>query len=66
VVIRSSEDGYFLAEVPIIPGCISQCKIEEEALTNIKEAVVLCLECQKEEGWTIPKKYFIEQIEVVV
>jgi predicted RNase H-like HicB family nuclease len=64
VVITPGEDGYFVAEVPVLPGCISQGKTKEEALVNIKEAAELCLECQKEEGWTIPEEYFLEQVEV--
>jgi len=34
--------GYFVAEVPALPGCLSQGKTKEEALQNICEAV---------EGW---------------
>jgi predicted RNase H-like HicB family nuclease len=64
VLITPGEDGYFVAEVPVLPGCISQGKTKEEALANIKEAAELCLVCQKEEGWTIPEKYFLEQVEV--
>jgi predicted RNase H-like HicB family nuclease len=64
VIVKPGEDGYFVAEIPVIPGCFSQGKTKEEALANIKEAAMLCLESQKEEGWTIPGKYFIEQIEV--
>ena len=64
VIIKKGEDGYFVAEIPVLPGCFSQGKTKEEALTNIKEAAQLCLECQKEEGWTIPKKYIVEQVEV--
>ncbi len=44
------EAEYIVAEVPILPGCISQGKTVEEALANIKEAAVLCLECMEEEG----------------
>jgi predicted RNase H-like HicB family nuclease len=64
VVITPGEDGYFVAEIPVLPGCISQGKTKQEALDNIKEAAELCLECQKEEGWTIPEQYFLEQVEV--
>jgi predicted RNase H-like HicB family nuclease len=42
VVIEKDESGYFVAEVPALPGCFSQGKTREEALTNIKEAI---------EGW---------------
>ena len=42
VVIEQDEAGYYTAEVPALPGCLSQGKSREEALTNIKEAI---------EGW---------------
>ena len=42
VVIEKDEAGYFVAEVPALPGCLSQGKTQEEALQNIKEAI---------EGW---------------
>ena len=49
VVLTPGESGYIVAEVPIIPGCISQGKTVEEALRNIKEAAELCLECMEDE-----------------
>ncbi len=42
VVIEKDESGYFVAEVPALPGCFSQGKTHEEALTSIKESI---------EGW---------------
>ena len=42
VVIEKDESGYFAAEVPALPGCFSQGKAREEALTNIRETI---------EGW---------------
>jgi len=42
VVIEQDEKGYYVAEVPALPGCLSQGKTHEEALENVKEAV---------EGW---------------
>jgi predicted RNase H-like HicB family nuclease len=44
VVITQDEDGYFLAEVPVLHSCFTQGKTKEEALTNIKEVIQLCLE----------------------
>lgn len=44
VVLRSGEDGFIVAECPILPGCISQGRTREEALANIREAIELCLE----------------------
>ena len=43
VILTSGEDGYIVAQVPVIPGCISQGKTREEALANIREAALLCL-----------------------
>ena len=42
VSIEEDEQGYFVAEVPALPGCLSQGKTREEAISNIKEAI---------EGW---------------
>ena len=44
VVIEPDEDGVFVAECPALPGCISQGKTRDEALSNIREAIELCLE----------------------
>ena len=42
VVIEKDEAGYYVAEVPALPGCLSQGKTYDEALANVKEAI---------EGW---------------
>lgn len=39
VIVYSGEDGYFVAECPSLPGCVSQGKTREEAIANIKEAI---------------------------
>ncbi len=39
IIIEKDEAGYFVAEVPALPGCLSQGKTYEEAITNIKEAI---------------------------
>ncbi len=64
VVITPGENGYLVAEVPVIPGCISQGRTREEALANIREAAELCLESMDEEGWTLPEEYSLDQVEV--
>lgn len=42
VILEQDEDGYYTAEVPALPGCLSQGKTYDEAVSNIKEAI---------EGW---------------
>jgi predicted RNase H-like HicB family nuclease len=54
VVLHPGEDGWLVAECPLIPGCISQGKTPDEALTNIREAIELCLEVREQEGWQLP------------
>jgi predicted RNase H-like HicB family nuclease len=39
VVIYPGETGFYVAECPSLPGCISQGKTKEEAIDNIKEAI---------------------------
>lgn len=42
VIIEKDEAGYYVVEVPALPGCFSQGKTHAEAIANIKEAI---------EGW---------------
>ena len=37
--IEQDEAGYYFAEVPALPGCVSQGKTITEAKENIKEAI---------------------------
>lgn len=47
VVIEQEEDGMFVAEVPSLPGCISQGSTRAEAVSNIHEAIEGYLESLK-------------------
>jgi len=40
VVIEKDQTGYYVAEVPALPGCFSQGKTLEETKKNIKEAIM--------------------------
>lgn len=48
--LERDEDGVWIAESPSIPGCVSQGKTQEEAITNIREAISVCLEVRAERG----------------
>jgi predicted RNase H-like HicB family nuclease len=43
VFLEHSEDGWVVAEIPALPGCVSQGRDEKEALDNVKEAVAAWL-----------------------
>jgi len=42
-VIHNAEEGGYWAEVPAIPGCVTQGECFEELLQNLYEAVDGCL-----------------------
>jgi predicted RNase H-like HicB family nuclease len=52
------EDGYWVAECPSLPGCISQGKTKEAAIINIKEAIEGYILALKEDNLTIPAENF--------
>jgi len=58
VIIYSGEDGYFVAECPSLPGCISQGKTKEEAVANIKEAINAYIAVLKDDNLPIPVENF--------
>lgn len=62
VLLYPGEDGYLVVEVPSLPGCISQGKTREEALTNIEEAIILYVEVLQDRGIPIPD----DRVEVVL
>lgn len=55
VVIEEDEDGLFVADCPELPGCHTQGKTLEEAITNIRDAIKLHLKILKEEDKEIPR-----------
>ncbi len=68
VTIGQDEGGIFVAEVPSLPGCISQGKTRVEALKNIQEAINMkpYIESLKAHNEPIPPSIEEEIIEVAV
>ena len=58
VVIYPGEDGYWVAECPSLPGCVSQGKTKEEAMQNIKEAIRGYIAALEEDGLPVPEEHF--------
>ena len=50
VLLEKDEDGWFVATVPSLPGCVSQGKTEKRALKNIQEAIRLHIDSLAEDG----------------
>ena len=49
VILQEAEEGGYIVSCPALPGCHSQGDSMEEALENIKEAIVGCLESLADE-----------------
>ena len=58
VIVYSGEDGYFVAECPILPGCISQGETREETVANIKEAITGYIAALVEDNLPVPDEHF--------
>jgi len=50
--------------VPRHPGLYQPGDTRDEALTNIREAIELCLENQSAEGWQLPEHVEVTKIAV--
>jgi predicted RNase H-like HicB family nuclease len=66
VFIEQDEDGVFVAEVPSLPGCISQGFTRKEALRNIQEAITVYVESLKAHNEPIPPSIYEEVEDVAV
>ena len=56
ILVELDEDGVFVAEVPSLPGCVSQGASRDEALTNVREAISLYIESLEEQGEPVPSR----------
>ncbi len=65
-MIKTGEDGFFVVEIPVLPGCISQGKTKAEALANIKEAAHLYLKTVGLGKYKIPGQYQLTDIEIEI
>ncbi len=54
VILEPDESGGFVVTCPSFTGCYSEGDTLEEALENIKEAILLCIQDLEAEGETIP------------
>jgi predicted RNase H-like HicB family nuclease len=55
IIYWSDEDDSFVAEVPELPGCMSDGASYQEALTNAEQVIRYWIETAEEEGRSIPQ-----------
>jgi len=58
VILHPGEDDYWVAECPSLPGCISQGRTKEEAITNIREAIQGYIAALEEDHLPVPEERF--------
>jgi len=54
VILQPEGRGAYSVVCPAIPGCVSQGDSLDDALANIREAILLCLEVRSEDGLPLP------------
>ena len=59
-IVHRAEEGGYWAEVPALPGCVSQGESLEEIRSNIREAVELWLEATDDQVVTGAKDQMLE------
>lgn len=55
-MIYSGEDGYWIAECPSLPDCVSQGSTKDEAVANIKEAVQGYITALEDDHLPVPEE----------
>lgn len=48
------EDGGWIAEVPSLPGCVSQGDSKQDAIANVQDAITAWVSAAKANGQQIP------------
>ena len=66
VLIEQDEDGVFVAQVPSLPGCVSQGATRNDALRNAGEAIEAYVESLRAHNEPIPPPIGEEIVDVAV
>ncbi|MBC6400575.1 MAG: type II toxin-antitoxin system HicB family antitoxin [Ekhidna sp.] len=66
IIIEQDEDNVFIVSCPVLRGCHSYGATLPEAMENIKEAILLCLE--DEQPQQIQQNHFlgVRDLEIVL
>lgn len=61
VIFEPSDEGGYTVYVPSLPGCISEGDTEEDALTNIRDAIALYLETV-DDDWVSEEDELVREV----
>lgn len=66
VLLHRDEEGWWVAEVPSLPGCATQGQTRDEAIVNVKEAIQAHIEALENLGEPVPPDDYQEASLAVV
>jgi len=58
ILLYRGEDGFWIAECPSLPGCVTQGETQEAALANIREAVQAYVGALQADNLPVPEEHF--------
>jgi len=58
VLVYPGEDGFWVAECPSLPGCVSQGESREQAIVNIREAIEGYVLALQDDNLAVPEEHF--------
>ena len=58
IVLYPGEDGYWVAECPSLPGCVTQGHTREEAIANAREAIDTYVTALQQDHLPVPEERF--------
>jgi predicted RNase H-like HicB family nuclease len=57
-IIYPGEDGFWVAECPSLPGCVSQGETRDQAIANIREAIEGYVLALQDDSLPVPEERF--------
>lgn len=58
ILLYPGEDGYWIAECPSLPGCVTQGRRKEDAIANMREAIHAYVAALEEDDLPVPEEKF--------
>ncbi|MGH7790531.1 MAG: type II toxin-antitoxin system HicB family antitoxin [Candidatus Binatia bacterium] len=58
ILLYPGEDGYWVAECPSLPGCVTQGRQKEDAIANIREAIQAYVAALEADDLPVPAEKF--------
>ena len=57
-IIYPGEDGFWVAECPSLPGCVSQGETRDQAIANMREAIEGYILALQDDKLPVPEEHF--------